>query len=174
LSTSISIGSWNLGPADLSLFSISLHSYPFSIFWIHSEINQTEPSSLPIDPAALSLLPRSKPLLPLNSSPVLQSIEYMFASFRWFLLSFRIVASSLPLSVSSSPGGLPPNHPTTLKAFRGSRFEFLLEIFTLNSRRFYRDLSRHNSLMSSGDFGKWARETGSHLVHKVIKFHFFT
>jgi hypothetical protein len=28
----------------------------------------------------------------------------------------------------------------TLKAFRGNRFEFLLEIFTLNSRRFYQDL----------------------------------
>jgi hypothetical protein len=28
----------------------------------------------------------------------------------------------------------------TLKAFRGNRFEFLLEIFTLNSRRFYHDL----------------------------------
>jgi hypothetical protein len=28
--------------------------------------------------------------------------------------------------------------------------------------------------MLSGDFGKWARETGSHLAHKVIKFHFFT
>jgi hypothetical protein len=28
----------------------------------------------------------------------------------------------------------------TLKAFRGNGFEFLLEIFTLNSRRFYHDL----------------------------------
>jgi hypothetical protein len=28
----------------------------------------------------------------------------------------------------------------TLKAFRGNRFEFLLEIFTLNSRRFCHDL----------------------------------
>jgi hypothetical protein len=28
--------------------------------------------------------------------------------------------------------------------------------------------------MLSGDFRKWARETGSHLEHKVIKFHFFT
>jgi hypothetical protein len=27
----------------------------------------------------------------------------------------------------------------TLKAFRGNRFEFLLEIFTLNSRHFYHD-----------------------------------
>jgi hypothetical protein len=34
--------------------------------------------------------------------------------------------------------------------------------------------SRHNSFMLSGNFGKWARETGSHLAHKVIKFHFFT
>jgi hypothetical protein len=28
----------------------------------------------------------------------------------------------------------------TLKAFRGNRFEFLLEIFTINSRRFYHDV----------------------------------
>jgi hypothetical protein len=28
----------------------------------------------------------------------------------------------------------------TLRAFQGNRFEFLLEIFTLNSRRFYHDL----------------------------------
>jgi hypothetical protein len=28
----------------------------------------------------------------------------------------------------------------TLKAFRGNRFEFLLEIFTPNSRRFYHAL----------------------------------
>jgi hypothetical protein len=28
----------------------------------------------------------------------------------------------------------------TFKAVRGSRFEFFLEIFTLNSRRFYHDL----------------------------------
>jgi hypothetical protein len=81
VSTSISIGALNLGPTNLSPFSISLHSYPFSIFSIHSEINETKPSSLPIDPPALSLLPRSKQLQPLDFSPVLQSIEYMFASF---------------------------------------------------------------------------------------------
>jgi hypothetical protein len=28
--------------------------------------------------------------------------------------------------------------------------------------------------MPAGDFGKWARKTGSHLAHNVIKFHFFT
>jgi hypothetical protein len=106
-----------------------------------------------------------------------------------------------------------------LKAFRGNGFEFLLEILTLNSRRFYHNLptrrtgapllppsawspeqlpdsqyrrrthrsrvcfpwdcvkiglSRHNPFMLSGDFGKWARETGSYLAHKIIKFHFFT
>jgi hypothetical protein len=47
----------NLGPTNLSIVSVSLHSYSFSMFWIHSEINQTKPSSLPIDPPALSLLP---------------------------------------------------------------------------------------------------------------------
>jgi hypothetical protein len=79
---SIAIGAWSLGPVNLSLFSISLHSWPFSIVWIHFEINQTKSSSLSIDHPALSLLSRSKPLLPLDSSPVLQSIEYMFAYFR--------------------------------------------------------------------------------------------
>jgi hypothetical protein len=79
---STSIGVWNLGLADLSIVSVSLPSYPFSIFSIHSETNQTKPSSLPIDSTPLSLLLRSKPLLPLDSSPVLQSIEYMFAYFR--------------------------------------------------------------------------------------------
>jgi hypothetical protein len=35
-------------------------------------------------------------------------------------------------------------------------------------------LSHHNPFMLSGDFGIWARETSSHLAHKVIKFHFST
>jgi hypothetical protein len=148
VSTSISIGAWSLGPANLSNFSVSLRSYPFSMFWIHSEINQTKPFSLPIYSHALSLLPRSKPLLPLDSSHVPQSIEHMFAYFRWSLLSFRIVASSLPLSVSLSlclsvswlPSSQSLNNPMTLKAFWVNRFEFLSEIFILNSRRFYDDL----------------------------------
>jgi hypothetical protein len=35
-------------------------------------------------------------------------------------------------------------------------------------------LSRHNPFMLSSDFVIRARETGSHLAHKVIKFHVFT
>jgi hypothetical protein len=57
LSISIYIGAWNLGPTNLSIVSVSLHSYPFSMFSIHSETNQTKPSSYSIDPPALSILP---------------------------------------------------------------------------------------------------------------------
>jgi hypothetical protein len=46
----------NLGPTNLSIVSVSLHSCPFSMFWIHSEINHTKPSSVPIGSLALSLL----------------------------------------------------------------------------------------------------------------------
>jgi hypothetical protein len=37
----------------------------------------------------------------------------------------------------------------TFKAFRGNRFEFLLEIFTFNSRRFYHDLPTRRTGASS-------------------------
>jgi hypothetical protein len=61
-----------------------------------------------------------------------------------FILTFIthrcIFLPSVRLSVSWLPSSQSPNDPMILKAFRGNRFEFLLEIFTLNSRRFYHDL----------------------------------
>jgi hypothetical protein len=128
---------------------------------------------------------------------------------------------SVRLSVSPSPGCLPPNHPITQwpsrpsEAIGSNSFSRSL-LSTLGAsattcrraapehrrclhspghpeqlpdsqyrRRTRRSrvcflwdcvkirLLRHNPFMLSGDFGKWASETGSHLAHKVIKFHVF-
>jgi hypothetical protein len=47
----------------------------------------------------------------------------------------------------------------TLRAFRGNRFESLLEIFILNSRRFYNDLPTRRTGASSLPPSAWSPRT---------------
>jgi hypothetical protein len=51
-----------------------------------------------------------------------------------------------------------------LKAFRGNRFEFLLEIFTLKSRRLYHDLSTRRTGASSLPPSAWSLRTITRLT----------
>jgi hypothetical protein len=73
------------------------------------------------------------------------SIIFTFISHRCIFP----LCPSLHLSVSWLPSSQSPNDPMTLRAFRGNRFEFLLEIFTLNSRRVYHDLPTRRTGASS-------------------------
>jgi hypothetical protein len=69
--------------------------------------------------------------------------------FHSALLHLPSLCPSLCLSVSWLPSSQSLNNPMTLKAFRGNRFEFVLEIFTLNSRRFCHDLPTRRTGASS-------------------------
>jgi hypothetical protein len=67
----------------------------------------------------------------------------------------------------------PPGHPERVpdsqyrRRTRRSRVYLLWDCVNIG-------LSRYNPFLLSGDFRKWARETGSRLPHNVITFHFFT
>jgi hypothetical protein len=98
---STSICAWSLGPKNLSFVSVSLHSYPFSIFWVHSEINQTKPPSL-----QSTLLPDPFSLAPIHyyhsiPHPFYSRLSTCLHTFDDLYFHFALLHLP-PLSVSSS------------------------------------------------------------------------